>query len=197
MSLPLPLLSAVEMLINQQVTQPAQHRLLVELSAKVLAIHLRGIDTWVYVLPYADGVYLLNQYEGCCDVQISGLPLTLLRLFKTGDVALLSAEQIQLIDEQAIFPDFLLLFSRLQPDWETLLTDKLDARWAAKITAVLDDSRQWQRQQQQAMAQSCGQWLHNRHLLPSRAELIDFTAQIQKLEQDLTQLTEKFNHFNI
>lgn len=119
MSLPSPVISALEVAINNalQLDNDTLKRV-TALQGKIVKIQFKVVDVWFYLAPVADGIQVLADYEREADTTISGSPFALLRTALSDDRQTLLQGDVKIEGDTDLGQKFQKILKQLDPDWE-------------------------------------------------------------------------------
>lgn len=185
-------LAGLEEALNRYVAlDPEARQRLAPLHGRVIALHLRGLELTLYLVPDHGGrLQVLGRIAGAPDCTLSGSPIDLLRSGDTADGARqLFAGHVSLGGDTDLAQRFGNILATLDVDWEeqlARLTGDLVAhqagRAARRSAAYLDRGLATARD-------NLGEYLTEElRVLPARAEVEAFHAGVATLRDDLERL---------
>ena len=189
-SLSLAVLSTLEGAINYALAMdPETGRHLAELEGYVVALHLRGVELTLYMLPGEEGMTLMGRFEGEADTTISAAPLSLLRMAggKAGE-GMFSGE-VTIRGNVELGHRFQRILESIDIDWEEhvsrLTGDVVAHRLGSSVRALL----RWGQRSGAALEQDLADYLQEElGLLPTRGEVGHFLDQVDTLRSDADRL---------
>lgn len=189
-SLPLPLL---ELALNQALQlDPMSLAALAELDDKVIAVDSGLIRA--YLLPHAQGIHLLAEYEGAADVSISGPPFTLLRLVQSRDSSLLSSDELQVEGDLRVAQRLMHVFAHLDIDWEEHLARRIGDQPAHWLGRGVQRLQNWQRESREAWQENLIEYIQEElRWLPPSEEVNAFMHDVDELRADVDRLEQRIH----
>jgi ubiquinone biosynthesis accessory factor UbiJ len=160
------------------------------LSGRVIGIELHGFGLTFYVLPGADGVQVLGEYEGEPDAVLSGAPLGLLRLgLGRGDLRPLFAGEVEIRGDVDVGRGFKDALDRIEIDWEEQLSHVVGDVVAHQMGRLARGVVAWGRSSADTLARDLGEYLQEeRRELPAAAEVEEFLDSVDRLRTDADRL---------
>lgn len=157
-----------------------------ELSDKVIAVDITGLNIQLYFFPSAQGMQVLSHYEGEPDTWLRGVPLSLLRLALSDKPAdELFAGGIELHGDTQTGQHFQDILRRLDLDWEELLARVAGDDVAHQAGRVMQGARAQGNHVRRSLELNVGEYLHEEAgLLVSHAELDAFLRDVDVLNSD-------------
>lgn len=202
MKTPTAALGALEWTLNRFLALDANTaRQMGALEGKVIALHLRGLDLTLYVLPGANGLQLLDNYEGDADAVVSGTPLALMRMGLSQDAsAVLFAGDVRIDGDTEVGQRLKRLLDGMEIDWEEQLSHWLGDAGARQTARAVRALHTWGRRTADHLGEDVAEYLHeeSRQLPPTsevtvwldavdvlRADTDRLQARVQRLQQAL------------
>lgn len=194
MILPAMMLAALESAVNRCLRlDPATHRRVAQLSGKIIALELRGLNVTFYMLPHAGGIDLLGDYAGTPDTVISGAPFSLLRLgFGEDERRLLFEGAVEVRGDMELGQRFERILRGLDIDWEEQLSRILGDVAAHQLGVMWRGARGWGIQGSNNLRRDVRDYLQEEtHYLPRPEEVDAFTAAVDVLRADADRLAAR------
>lgn len=160
------------------------------LSGKVVAMELEGTGITLFMLPGREGLRLMGRYEGEPDTTLSGTPLALLRLGgdRPGD-GLFSGD-VKIHGDVELGQRMQRILGELDIDWEEHLSHLTGDVVAHQLGNLARGVMRWGRRAAENLQRDLVDYVQEeRRDLPSRPELDEFLAAVDRLRSDVDRLT--------
>lgn len=176
---------------------PAWPDWLKPLHRKTLAIVLRPMKLRVLCHMGPTGIRLSSDESLVADAEIEALPSTFLAYVYTKQQnALLNDGRLQLSGDLQVIQAFEDLMNQVKPDWEALLAEKLGDVWAYRIGQGIKRSCETISKNRKLTGQQLSEYLQDElKLLPAKALLIDFYAQVDEVREQSDRLEAKLAYY--
>jgi ubiquinone biosynthesis protein UbiJ len=188
-------LATVEQALNRYLAlDPDAPRRLARLHGRLVALHLRGIELTLYLVPDDAGrLQLLGQIEGAPDCTLSGSPLDLLRAGDSASGARqLFAGNLSIDGDTELGQEFGRILAGLDIDWEEQLSHLTGDVIAHQLGRVGRRTARYLGEGRDTLQDNLGEYLtEEARLLPSRAEAEGFYAAVDTLRDDTERLAAR------
>ncbi len=186
-------LNMVERVLNHTLQlDPETPSRLQKLIGKVVAIQSKYFDYKIYFLFNENRIELTNRYEGNVDVTLCGSFFDFLRLSGQSDSAALFKSDIEVKGDLDVAEQFKAVFAHLDIDWEeqlSHLTGDLIARQIGNFMRALSD---WAKRSGTSLQKDITEYVQEEaQLLPSRAELQDFFADVDEVHHAVERMGKR------
>ena len=183
----------LESLLNQTLRlDPLSLQALEKLSGKIIQIEIQGFGIILTLLPDAQGVVFLDDYQGEVDVLVSGAPFTLSRLLVQREAILDAHSGVTISGELHTAQQFLQILHHLNIDWEEHLSHWLGDIPAHTLGKYFRAFRDYTTQQAQSLHLHTSEYLQEEsHLFPARLEVETFLEAIDILRDDVERLEQR------
>ena len=190
MKLPPMLLAGLEVAINRCLAMDsASLARFGELSGKVIAVELRGLDLTLTLAPHGGGIQLLQDFAGTPDTVISGTPLALVRVGIAGDRAALFSGEAEIHGDVPLGQRFEALLRGIDIDWEEQLSQLVGDVAAHQVGNLVRDTLAWGAKSADTLRRDVGEYLQEEsRQLPRPAEVQIFLAGVDMLRDDIARL---------
>lgn len=188
------LASSVEVACNSALAlDPEVRAQLGELSDKVIAVEIEGLNTVLFFFPSAQGVQVLSRYAGEPDSWLRGAPLSLLRLALSDRPSdELFAGAIELRGDTHTGQRFRDILRRLNLDWEELLARVTGDDIAHQTGRVLRGLGNQAQRTRQTFEANLSEYLQEEaELLVPHSELEVFLNAVDELRSDSERLAAR------
>ncbi len=189
-------LSGIEQAVNTLLKMdPAARARLARQHGRSIAIHLRGIEQWLYFVPGHDGLLqLLGNIEGEADCTLSGSPLDLLRSGdKQAGPAQLFAGHVSITGDTGLAHSFGATLANLDIDWEEQLSHFSGDLIAHRLGQGAREINNYLGQSSETLQSNLGEYLtEEARLLPHPYEVEEFLSEVDKLRNDSERLLARF-----
>ena len=184
MLMPAALAAGLETALNRYVSlDPDALPQWAELAGAVIAIEADGLGLTFYLFPGAQGIQVMDRYEGEPTVRIRGTPFALVQQWR-GQPADLTVE-----GDTATGRRFQTLLARLDIDWEEHLSKIVGDAAAHQFGQFWRESRRWGRQTSATLLQDGREYLQQElRVLPSRSAVESFLNTVDVLREDADRL---------
>jgi len=188
--LPPMLLAGLEVAINRYLAMDsASLARLGELSGKVIAVELRGLNLTLSMAPHSGGIQLLQDFAGTPDTVISGTPLALVRVGIGGDRAALFAGEAEIRGDVPLGQRFEAVLREIDIDWEEQLSQLVGDVAAHQVGNLVRDTLAWGAKSADTLRRDLGEYLQEESgQLPRPAEVQAFMAGVDTLRDDTARL---------
>jgi ubiquinone biosynthesis protein UbiJ len=187
-------IAALEKAINQALKlDSASYKKLGALDGKIFRIDLDGPDLQFFILPSESTLMLMGHYEGAATTQVRGYPSDFVELLTANDAgsALINGN-ITLKGDSASLLELQAILHNLDLDWEAELAKVVGDIPAHQIGKAVRTGLQWGKQTHNSIMRQVEEYIHEEgRLLPPRAEIDDFFADVSKLTDDSNRLAAK------
>jgi len=175
-------LASAEAAINGALNyDPATRLGLAKLNGQVLAVQISAPSLKLFVMPTADGLRLMNHWEGEVDTQLSGSLLALLQLSR-GNTHNLKDSGVEVMGQLSLLADLQSLLKNLDIDWEDLLSQFTGDIIGHQAAQIIRAKFGWAKSRAQTAQRLTGEFLTEElRSLPSKPELEDFYRQVDDI----------------
>ena len=159
-------------------------------SGKVIAIELQGLELTLYLLPGADGISLMSQYDAEADTVLSGTPLAMAKMALGPDASkVLFAGEVTIRGDIETGQAFKRLLDGLDIDWEEQLARYTGDIAAHKLGDLFRATTQWGRQALEILGQDATEYFQQEGQdLPVPAAVQQFMHEVDVLRDDTARL---------
>jgi ubiquinone biosynthesis protein UbiJ len=192
--LPAALLAGVEVILNRCLTLDADARARVaDLSGKVIALELRGVDTVLFLAPHRGGVRVMSSHTGPADTTLRGTPGAFLRLGATARPAkVLFSGDVEISGDVELGRTFKRILDDMEIDWEEQLSLVTGDIVAHRIGNMVRDTARWLRNTAETLGLDLAEYLHEEtRVLPQAFEIEGFLADVDTLRSDCDRLEQR------
>ena len=192
--LPDALLAAAEAVVNQVLAlDPEGAARLAPVEGRVLLLELTGFGTRIYVVPGESRLFLFGAYDAEPDCIVRGSPVALLGMVLAEhreDAVFAGAVSIDGDNRPAQVLGEVL--RGLDIDWEEQLSKLLGDTLAHQLMSRARAGERWAERSGDIAGQNVREYLQEEAaVLPSRAELADFLAEVDNLRDDVERLAAR------
>ncbi len=193
-ALPPLLLDTLEALFNRYLAlDPEVADQLGELDGRCLEFDLSTPRLTLYVLPRAGAIDLRARCERAPDCVVRGSALALYRMVRSPNPAeLLSRGEVEILGESHVLQRFADILKQLEIDWEELASKVVGDFAAHRLGSAARGLRRWLADSLEALRLDTREYLQEEaELLPTRDEVQDFVAAVDRLREDLDRLAAR------
>ncbi|UTW10491.1 ubiquinone biosynthesis accessory factor UbiJ [Marinobacterium rhizophilum] len=181
------LVTLVEQGLNSLLSRdPVTLRALGRLGGRVIALQISSpVAMTLYLIPNNEGLQLQQHYGAQADAVIAGSASALLRLVSSDDkAAALFGKGVTISGDSALANRLQAILADTDIDWEGLLADQIGDLPAYQAARFLRQQGSYWRQSGRSLSHNLGEYLQEEaRLLPPRAELEGFMADVDRLRQ--------------
>lgn len=158
---------------------------LAELAGAVIAIEADGLGLTFYLFPGAQGIQVLDRYEGEPSVRIRGTPLALIQQWRGQP----GAGRVSVEGDAATGRRLQTLLTSLDIDWEEHLSSLVGDVAAHRLGQLYRESRRWGQQTLSTLLQDGREYLQQeQRLLPAQPTVEAFLNAVDVLREDVDRL---------
>ena len=194
------LLDLAESAVNRYLSlDPEISQQLGDLEGQCIALDITASKMTVYCFPYAGGVALQSEYDGEADCHIAGSVGGLLRMIH-GDnpTEVLSKGEVSIQGESRVAQTFSDTLSRVDVDWEELLSNLTGDFAAHRIGNTLKAGGNWLLDGFRALQQDSTDYLQEESgILPTRVEIERFIQEVDVLRDDVARLEARLRRLEV
>lgn len=160
------------------------------LQGKVIALHLRGLEKTLYLIPSPAGMMLQSHFEGEPDAMLSGTPIAFAELSTSANAnRVLFKGDVKISGDLRLGQDFKRILDEMDIDWEEVLSKYTGDVVAHKVGDLLRGASQWGKDALQIMGQNATEYLQQESLdLPTKEETAPFITNVDTLRDDVERL---------
>ncbi len=186
--------ASAEKMINTALTyDPATRIALGKLAPQVLLIKLTKPEINIYAVPTADGVRLLNHYEGDVTTQVQGTVPALMALLKSERVNLKDSG-VQVIGSSIFLADLQHILNKLEIDWEEMLSQVFGDIIGHQSAELIRNKMQWATDRVNNFTRLTSEFLTEElQALPSKAEVDYFNQQVDEVRLGVDRIEARIN----
>lgn len=157
---------------------------LAELAGTVIAVEPEGLGMTLYLFPGAQGVQVMDCYDGEPTVRIRGAPLALIQQWRGQ-----SAGEMTVEGDAATGRRLQTLLARLDIDWEEHLSNVVGDTAAHQLGQFWRGFRNWGQQTSATLLRDGSEYLQQElRVLPSRPAVGSFLSAVDVLREDTDRL---------
>lgn len=186
------ILPAIEKAFNYYLQlDPESEQRIADLAGKTIAIEFGQFKFYWIVRKHR--IHLSEHYMGEADVTLRGSIFDFLKLSTAGDdSAAVFSSGLQVTGDTEVAQQFKDLFAKLDIDWEEHLSHFTGDIFAHQVGNLVRAFCNWAKQSSEVLQQDLNEYLHEEiRLVPSREELQDFFAGVDKVRDDVERLELK------
>lgn len=191
MSLPAPLLSIVQSVVNRYLAlDPEMSTQLAELEGRCICIALTQPELTLYIQPASQSLAISADYEGQPDSTIRGSATALLAMMRSDDPAkAITGGDVELEGDSRTAQRLSDILGQLEIDWEELASQFMGDFAAHRLGGVLGQLQQWAGQTVEALQLDSTEYLQQESdILPTEQEVRHFVDQVDDLRTDVDRL---------
>jgi len=192
--IPAPMLAAIELSLNRYLAMdPDTMARMAILAGKVIAIHLRGLNTIFYLIPHLNGVGVSSTYSGQADTVLCGTPGAFMRLGASSRPAsVLFSGDVEISGDVELGQAFKKILDTVEIDWEEQLSKVFGDVVAHGIGNVVRDTTRWLYGAAETLGMDLAEYLHEEtHMLPQDFEIEAFLSDVDTLRSDTDRLEQR------
>ena len=199
MTIPHPLLSAIETAINAWLKLDADSLpRFAKLDGKIIRLHITGLELNLYFLPAASGIQVLGNYPseedgGRVDATIHGSPMALIRLStadNSGEVLLKS--DVEIDGDTHVADTFSTILQEVDIDWEEILSMLVGDIVAHQAGQVTRRASAWLKETAEVMKLNTSEYIREEaRLSPADAEVSHYMDQVDDIRMGVDRLAAR------
>jgi ubiquinone biosynthesis protein UbiJ len=193
-----PLVSALDAALNRVLQlDPQAAQRIQALEGKLLALHIRGPNLTLYLLP-VDGRLQVHAFaEGHVDTTISATPLGLARLALQTDASdAMFKGDVKIVGDVEFGQAIQDILGHIDIDWEELLSKVIGDVAAHQVGRGARGLANWSEQAANSLQQDLAELLqHEMRVLPQRADIEQFLDDVDKLRADFERFELRLSRF--
>ncbi|MDT8405015.1 SCP2 domain-containing protein [Sulfuriflexus sp.] len=198
MRAPVPLVSALDAALNRvlQLDPHAAERVRA-LEGKLLALHIRGPNMTLYLLP-VDGRLQVHAFaEGHIDTTISATPLGLARLALATDSSdAMFKGEVKIVGDVAFGQAVKDLLGNIDIDWEELLSNVIGDIAAHQVGRGVRGLKNWGQHAAASLQQDLAELLQQEmRVLPQRVDIEQFLDDVDALRADVERFELRLSRY--
>lgn len=198
MRAPVPLVTALDAALNQVLQLDPQARQRIQaMEGKLLALHIRGPNLTIYLLP-VDGRLQVHAFaEGHIDTTISASPLGLARLALQADASdAMFKGDVKIVGDVEFGQAIKDLLGNIDIDWEELLSKLVGDVAAHQLGRGVRGLTRWGEQASTSLQQDIAElFQHEMRLLPQRIDIEQFLDDVDALRADVERFELRLSRF--
>jgi len=186
----------IEKAINEYIAlDPEMPEKIAQLSGKVVAIEILGLDKTLYISLHGSEIKLLEAFEKDPDTIISGTPAALFKMGTSASVTpLMLKGEVEIRGNTRLGREFKSLLSEMEIDWEEKLSQSIGDIPAHKIMSALAKLSRWGRAARTSIAEDISEYIQEESRdVVAGAELDVFNKNVDQLRDDVDRLQARFN----
>ena len=191
MNLPVSITAALETALNRYIELDSEGRgAMRQLQGKVIAIDITGLDITLFIIPGADQVHVMSQYDGDVDTRLQGAPLALLKmsLSQQSETQLFSGE-VTISGDTETGQRFSQVLQALDIDWEEHLSRITGDVVAHQIGSGIRSLMRWGHQAEASLLQDTAEYLEEeQQLVATPHEVARFNHDVDIIRNDIERL---------
>ncbi len=183
------LLGAVEQSLNRLLAEdPVTLQRLSELEGRVIAVHVQAPDFSLYLLPHAQGIDLMQHYDGEPDTCLEGSALLLSRLPLAGNEVLFG-KGVRISGDSALAHRLQAILADTRIEWEAWLGNLLGDAAGHEAARLIRSVAGYGRDTLTSLLHSSSEYLQEEaRLLPTQVEVDYFLDQVDELRDAVERL---------
>jgi ubiquinone biosynthesis protein UbiJ len=193
-----PLVSALDVALNRVLQlDPRAEQHIHAMEGKLLALHIRGPNLTIYLLP-VDGRLQVHAFaEGHVDTTISATPLGLARLALQTDASdAMFKGDVKIVGDVEFGQAIKDLLGNIDIDWEELLSKAIGDVAAHKVGRSIRGLINWGEQSTDSLQQNLAELLqHEMRVLPQRVDIEQFLDDVDTLRADFERFELRLSRF--
>lgn len=189
MKLPEILIATIEDAFNRLLSlDPESGTQLAAMEGRIICLHIEGLNIYLYLFPAAEGLMILDSFDGDADTVISGTPIALAKLGMAKESqAEMFAGDVTITGDLKLGRKFNKLLATLDIDWEEQLSKLVGDMAAHTLTNFSRQYFSWKKRNAHSLILNVGEYLQEEvHYLPSKSETEYFSNNIDQLRNQVS-----------
>jgi len=182
---------SLEKAINEYLSlDPEMAEKIAELSGKVIAVEMLGLDKTIYLSLDESGIKLLEIFETEPDATISGTPAALFKMgIAENATPLMLKGEVEIKGNTRLGRKFKSMLSEMEIDWEEQLSKSMGDTAAHQVMNTLTKLSRWGQAAGTSIAEDVSEYLQEESRdVVTGAELEGFNQDVDKLRDDVDRL---------
>ena len=182
----------IEKLLNRILQQDeAMLSAIGELTGKVIAIEIIGLNHVIYLQFYAAGITIRKECAGKVDVTIKGRPVTLLVMLFTREENT-TPRDMEIIGDAGLAQRFQSIMKNMEIDWEEYLSHWMGDTLAHKLGNLFRDVREYVKETKNTIGMDISEYLrYEKEILTDQSEVDEFIAAVDFIRNDVERLRQR------
>ncbi|MBM2830610.1 MAG: hypothetical protein HW411_1400 [Gammaproteobacteria bacterium] len=182
----------IEKLLNRILQQDeAMLSAIGELTGKVIAIEIIGLNHVIYLQFYAAGITIRKECAGKVDVTIKGRPVTLLVMLFTREENT-TPRDMEIIGDAGLAQRFQSIMKNMEIDWEEYLSHWMGDTLAHKLGNLFRDVREYVKETKNTIGMDISEYLrYEKEILTDQSEVDEFVAAVDFIRNDVERLRQR------
>ncbi|HWV14173.1 MAG TPA: SCP2 sterol-binding domain-containing protein [Cellvibrio sp.] len=182
-------IASAEKIINTALAyDPGTRIALARLAPQVLQLNITAPSLTLYIAPQADGIELLNHYEGSVTTQLQGTAAALGLLLKDQRINLKDSG-VQVMGSSHFLAELQQILKKLDIDWEEFLTQCIGDIAGHQAAELIRNKLGWARDRVGNIQRLASEFLTEElQSLPSKSELHFFYQQVDDIRLDVDRI---------
>lgn len=162
-----------------------------ELTGKVIAIEIIGLNHVIYLQFYAAGITIRKECAGKVDVTIKGRPVTLLVMLFTREENT-TPRDMEIIGDAGLAQRFQSIMKNMEIDWEEYLSHWMGDTLAHKLGNLFRDVREYVKETKNTIGMDISEYLrYEKEILIDQSEVDEFVAAVDFIRNDAERLRQR------
>jgi len=182
----------IEKLLNRILQQDeAMLSAIGELTGKVIAMEIIGLNHVIYLQFYAAGITIRKECAGKVDVTIKGRPVTLLVMLFTREENT-TPRDMEIIGDAGLAQRFQSIMKNMEIDWEEYLSHWMGDTLAHKLGNLFRDVREYVKETKNTIGMDISEYLrYEKEILTDQSEVDEFVAAVDFIRNDVERLRQR------
>jgi len=182
----------IEKLLNRILQQDeAMLSAIGELTGKVIAIEIIGLNHVIYLQFYAAGITIRKECAGKVDVTIKGRPVTLLVMLFTREENT-TPRDMEIIGDAGLAQRFQSIMKNMEIDWEEYLSHWMGDTLAHKLGNLFRDVHEYVKETKNTIGMDISEYLrYEKEILTDQSEVDEFIAAVDFIRNDVERLRQR------
>ena len=198
MRVPVPLISTLDAALNAVLKlDPRAAQRIQALEGKLLALHIRGPNLTLYLLPVDGHLQVHSFAEGHIDTTITASPLGLARLALKSDKSdVMFKGDVTIVGDVEFGQAIQDILGQIDIDWEELLSKVVGDIAAHQVGRGVRGLMNWTENAADSLQQDLAELLqHETRLLPQREDIESFLDDVDAVRADFERLELRLSRF--
>jgi len=166
-------------------------------SGKVISIHFKEINKTLFLLPENNHIRVLSHYDGHVDTQMSGSPVSIMKMMIKPNVAtMLLKGEVEISGDTRLGNAFKKLFREMRLDWQQAVSKMIGDSATQIVDSKSKKIQAWAKKSLSSTSHSLSEYLQEESKdIVTETELEIFNQQVDDLRHHSDRLQARYQAF--